>query len=1255
MKSLLPDIGDKLIADHLSFLGDNYFVDFTPAQIAGHLEGLRKVSPVNPVEVRVDVPPDGHAGVTVMAYDYPFVFSLITGVLGSMGMNILSGRAYTYGRIQKGEKNAWHRGKRSLPQAAQGVRRMIIDQFHGPVETHLPFHQWSAELGERLRRVFSNLEKGDPDSVQLAKHTVNEMVVERIAEAHYDLEKVLYPVDIRIENADEKKTVMKVTSIDTPFFLYTLSNALSLHHVLIEQVAISTIERQIVDEFHLSDPSGRAVSDGEVMARIKLSVLLTKQFSYFLVKAPDPYVALSRFELLVKDVLELPQQGRWIDMLSDHRLMQNLARILGASDFLWEDFIRLQYESLIPMLENRIGDTRFPQHMESFRERLTAALGSVDDQEGKCRLFNEIKDREIFLIDLDHILGGGGDFAALSRNLTLLAETVVDVAAQVSFEFLSGRYGRPRTVAGIESRFAVMGLGKFGGAALGYASDIELLFVYDDSGRTDGGESIDNSHFFNLLVREVLNFIHAKREGIFRVDLRLRPFGGDGPLACSLDSYCRYYGPGGSALAYERLSLVRMRTAGGDRDLGERLERLRDEFIYTTSAVDIGQIRDLREKQFREKNISGRLNAKFSPGALVDLEYTVQILQVLYGKDNVSLRTPKIHEALRVLADIGVLEKNERQNLLSAYNFLRNLINGLRMLRGSAQDLYLPPADSLEFVHLARRMNYKRDGEMSPGRLLYLEFETMTAMVRTFVERHLGRESLPGPDTGNVADLVLSINLPERLTGKILRRYDFRDTERAADNLKKLAGRGEQRDLFAKLAILACDILSRKPDPDMALNNWERYIIGRADPAPHYAAMLTQPRRLDILLSILSASQFLADTLIRNPGFFEWVSAPENLYLSPVKERLLEELSGASDADKWMNELRRLRRREILRIGTRDIYLEHPLTGTVNDLSVLAEALVESALERAWESVGEDMNPRAEIDVLKDFFCVMAFGKLGGKELNYSSDIDLMGIYEPAGIEERTGRNTDTCERIFIMVLERMSKNLSRHTEEGYAYRVDFRLRPYGASGTLVPPLPALQRYYGSNAKIWEIQALLKMRPVAGNLSIGFDFLDVTRPLLLARLDRNEVVESIRSMRQKAAVSKASIIKSTFDVKNGVGGIRDIEFMVQGLQLLHAHEYPQLLSGNTLGALTILGELGLLPADVTAEIADDYLFLRRVEHFLQLYEDRQVHTLPSDPEQMESLSRRILGVRSGTGEFMEAFRLCTERVRQAYNNYLLEG
>ncbi len=1248
LKDLCPQVDERLLQEHLARLEDPYFENFSLPDIARHVRALARLTPKHPAEVLMHSRLDDRVDCTILAFDYGGEFSLITGLLAGLAFSIQSGNVYTYARVPA--------------DAAAGPdlkRRRIVDHFSGTLDPETAFEDWTEEFRQRLKEIIGLLEQGGAQAVREAKHRVNEMVANRLEDAAPASGPVLYPMQISLDNDSGDFTRLKVVSQDTFAFLYALSNALSLKGIQIETVNIRTEDQRIEDELHVVDAQGLPLTDPDILDEVRLSVLLTKQFTHFLGKAPDPYAALSRFEHLAADVLRLPERGRWLDMFSNPRHLQDLARLLGASDFLWEDVIRLQYETLLPILKPHVEDRRFVEPAETIPRRLEEFLGGGDDPEERARRLNEFKDREIYLIDLDHILNPLTDFKVLAEHLTVLAEAVLAAAARLVYEQLARRFGTPRTIAGLPAAYALFGLGKFGGAALGYASDIELLFVYSDAGSTDGAETVENREFFERLARDTAAMIRAKREGIFDVDLRLRPYGADGPLACSLASFCDYYGAQGPAQAYERLALVRLRAIGGDRDLGARVERLRDEFLYASGRLNLAELREVRRKQLAEKSRPGRFNVKFSPGALVDLEYDVQILQVIYGGDHPELRTPRIHEALAALRAVGILGAGEREEVVAAYDFLRRLINGLRMLRGSARDLFLPAVRSDEYVHLARRLGYEPRAGLSPAQQLHLAFETHTAAVRTFVERHFGRDSLPGPGVGNVADLVLSEEVPASLQEHILAEAGFKQPGRAYANLRRLGEAAGSRETFARLAVLACDMLSQKPDPDMALNNWERFTAALAEDGPekaraHFVRLHAQPMRLELLLSIFSASQFLADTLVRNPEFFEWVTDPATLQGTRSREDMRRELAALgrehTDNAPWLNALRRFRRRELLRVGTRDIALRAPLADITRDLSNLADALLEVALERAWQTWHHVGAPGSE--AAAGHFCLFALGKLGGRELNYSSDVDLLGLCSDEGRAAfQAGKWGD--EDPFLWVMHFVRTALSSYTEEGYIYRVDLRLRPYGQEGQLVPNLTGLADYYRTDAALPEIQALLKLRFVCGNEDLGRAFLERMHGFLLQKRGQEEIIAAVEKTRQAAMKQLALKGVEGTDVKTGLGGLRDIEFLVQGLQMIHAPGHPELLNGNTLEALAALEQSGLILPEKALELREDYIFLRRVEHYLQMLEDRQIHALPTDPQELEALSKRMLGTKTKSEVFMHDLNRHLRRVRNAYSALLL--
>ncbi len=1249
IKELSPEVDGELIKEHIERLSDTYFDTFALQEIAEHLRNLARLSPENPVEIILKSKGEQKVECTVLAFDYRFEFSLITGVMAGSGFHIITGDIFTYEEAKTGRDRRNRSGSR-VHSVGHSVRkrRKIVDHFSGWVDSPFSFHSWSHKFKKRLSEVIKLLEKGDDDSLNKAKHDVNELVVKKLSRLPLTPQSFLSPMEITVDNETGSYTRLKVISEDTPAFLYTLSNALSLQGISIKHVKIRTINRRVEDEIDIADSRGQKIENPALLDQIKLSVLLTKQFTYFLGNAPDPYSALNRFEYIVSEIVRAPTTGKWLELLSNPYTLKKLAKLLGTSDFLWEDFIRLQYEALLPVLKPHIERKRFSEPKETLPRKLLDALARAKTFEEKKKRLNEFKDREIFLIDLDHILNPDVDFDDLSEKLTWLAENVVKAATEIVFEHLVERYGRPRSVAGLEARYAVFGLGKLGGADLGYASDIELLFVYSDKGSTDGEKSISNTEFFEIFVKETARAIEAKREGIFQVDLRLRPHGNAGPLACSLERFCKYYGPGGGAHSYERLALVRLRAIAGDSALGSQVERIRDEIVYLSRSIDLKELRILREKQFLEKAAGEKINAKFSPGGLVDIEYDVQILQVMHGKDIPELRTPKMREALKALAEAGVLAPNESDQLLNAYNFLRKLINGMRMLRGSARDLYLPDFNSDEFEHLARRIGYTMEGGLGPAQRLRIDIETNMAIVRAFVERHFGRESLPDPGTGTVVDLVVSDAVPEKIRHRILASYGFKNTALAYKNLCELAKHDLTGKTFIQLVALAFDILSRTPDPDMALNNWERFTHGLPSPEFHYKLYLSQPMRLEILLSIFSGSQFMADTLIRNPGFLDWLIVPENLHRVRAKKELADELKMLLDSSPnhrvWLNRVRRIRRREILRIGTRDLYLKVPVEVITLELSRMAEAILEVCLEGVFKKLME-MEPGLE--ELQDKFCIMALGKLGGTELNYSSDIDLIAVCEP-------NRFGFEAAHKLAQVVENLRSDLSTHTEQGYLFRVDLRLRPYGESGELVSTVPAILKYYKRHALLWEIQAALKMRPVAGNLKMGFKLMERLRPVIMEKRPREAIVQSIEKMR-KASIEKSTRILggSTLDIKTGEGGIRDIEFLVQGLQLIHGFKYPELMEGNTVRAIRTLENLSILPADAAYCLVNDYYFLRKVEHYLQILEDRQIHALPRDRDQLTALAKRVMGIECNDAKFIDEIERCLKRTRNAYMTYLI--
>lgn len=1196
-----------------------YFDAFTALEVEAHAAAFDALTGETPLRVAHWGASDGALVFTICARDAPGLFSYLTGVIGARGLSIDSGDIFT---------------------TSSGI---AIDRFVGHRSgATAPDDRWIAALEAELTALLRPLWQRPPDSARVRADVI-ELVAEAQAARGPSGGETLLPIEIEIDDGDGL-TRVAVESQDTPFFLYSLSSALALQDLSIRHVDIATTVDRIRDVFHVTTAEGNPVSADPDRRRLQLSILVTKQFSHALDSAPDPRHAFTRFEELVRKVALSEGERDLESLLADPTAQRELARLLGASDFLWEDFIRLQYESILPLLSRHADHRTLSSPSDALAARLDSALAAAPDFAARRRALNEFKDTEAYLIDVDHILRRDVDFFFLSHRLTRLAELVIDRAFAIARDELTGRHGAPRSAAGLGADYAVFGLGKMGGSALGYASDIELLVIYSDHGETDGDRSLTNREFFEKLVVEATGLIEAKREGIFQIDLRLRPYGSDGPKAVHLDSFLAYFGSGGPAHSVERLALVRLRHVAGSLELGRRVVDIRDQIVYLADTIDVGEIRELRQRQLEEK-ASDRLNAKFSAGALVDLEYNVQLLQVQHGRTNPGLRDPGIHATLRGLSDLGTIDPDEAESMIRAYRFLRNLINALRMLRGNAQDLFIPRYDTREFVHLARRMGYSPEGELTAAEALRVDFEVETASVRSFVERHLGQDAIPAHTAGSPADLVLADSLGEEMSHRILRDAGFRNPSRGVLNLRRMAGSGETRELLARLIVLAWGDLVRSGDPDMALNNWERFREQVADPAGFFRELLSQPRRLQLMLTVFAGSQFLSDTLIRNPAFLSMISDPAVVRRARGEEDLTEELrrlmSAEVDRTERLNVMRRFRRREILRIGTHDICLAGSFREVVAEISALARAVVQAAFSGAYEELdGEGRRRLGSVAIL-------AFGKLGGRELNYSSDIDLLAVYRPLPDTEGQGRAGDR-------FMQRIVRDLSDFTLEGQAYRVDLRLRPYGDAGRLAYALPTLERYYGGEAELWELQAAIKLGFVAGDAAVGRDALEAigaARSRRLAQAPRDTILATVRHLRARA-VSELSEgdEEGAGDVKNGIGGIRDIEFLVQALQMLYQSLYPQIVTGNTLAALSRLEEADILAGSTVARLRADYLFLRRIEHFLQVYGDRKLHSIPSEPEARAKLARIVIGDGSGAGA-ERLMQELAETVRRVHGHY----
>ena len=458
----------------------------------------------------------------------------------------------------------------------------------------------------------------------------------------------------------------------------------------------------------------------------------------------------------------------------------------------------------------------------------------------------------------------------------------------------------------------------------------------------------------------------------------------------------------------------------------------------------------------------------------------------------------------------------------------------------------------------------------------------------------------------------------------VLHLWGVRDLEAGWRNLTHLA-EAVTLDSLSKLARPLGRQLVRCPDPDMALNNLERFLANPVGAQQLPALLEARGRILETMVQLFSTSQYFSDLLCLNPDYLDMLRVP--LRRSPNSKELQEQLQAEVDASyedsAVLRTFRRFRQKQLLRIGTNDIIRDRPLEEITRDISQVADAALEVALATALRHIGkrfgQAMTPAGE-----PAKCViLAFGKHGGEELNYSSDIDLMFLYDEDGTTRGTRVSHIENDEYFGRVLSEVVRLLSAHTDRGQAYRIDLRLRPEGHRGPLARSLASTLSYYDTLGRTWERQALIKVRPVAGDLALGEQFLTAIEPFVYRRYLSFAEINEIKVLKRRIEHKTGQAGDSEVEVKTGHGGIRDVEFTIQFLQLLNGGDLAGVRQRNTLLAMQALEEVGCLTDQEYRALDTAYRFLRKTEHRLQLLFDLQTHRLPDKDDELRKLALRM--------------------------------
>jgi [glutamine synthetase] adenylyltransferase / [glutamine synthetase]-adenylyl-L-tyrosine phosphorylase len=837
---------------------------------------------------------------------------------------------------------------------------------------------------------------------------------------------------------------------------------------------------------------------------------------------------------------------------------------------------------------------------------------------------------------------GLGHPTEVARELAHLAEAAFDAAVRFYEPICDEQLGVPSytTDDGTVRRpgFTVIGMGKLGGEELNFSSDVDVIYVYSsDNGETTRGRSLHE--YFDRLARKVTPAIGEITEDglVFRVDHRLRPEGSRGPLVNSLPSLERYYESWGRP--WERQAWLKARPSGGSAELGAEVLAVLEPFIFPRN-LGPEVIRDVEELNRRIKTeldggtLESGFDVKIGVGGIREIEFFVQALQLVHAGKNPGLRVRGTRAALDRLLFAGIIAERERRALSDAYDFLRQVEHRLQLESG--QQTQRLPRDPEALDVLARRLGFGGLGELRGT--LELHTREVAAIFAT-----LGAVRQSRPEIAAVLDPRREAELES-----MLGRLGFRDPENAAflvELARKRPGspfHAAASGSAARLAPLLLEELVASPDPGQALSFFVDFLsaVGAAASLT-WQAFLDNPRLLRLVASLFGTSAFLAKTFVRHPELVDAVlldrRAPRDLHgeaqwrVDSAQARA--EMPELQEEAAW-NALRRFRHEEVLRIGLADIAGELDAAAVTRALSGLADVCLAETLRTTLGHRARKKQPSPPMTIL-------ALGKLGAEELGYASDLDLVFLYE-GGVEDHEAATK---------VAQRLVRALATNLEEGRLYEVDTRLRPSGNQGTLVSSLAAWRQYHAGEAQLWERQALIRARAAAGDHALGQMVEREIVAIVWGRPpgDRRAIAAEIAAMRERVERE----LGGPRDLKAGRGGLLDIEFAAQYLQLAHGHEHPRLRVRGTAAALGAAAAAGLISEELRARLVDGLAFLRRLENRLRIVHDRPIHELPEDPAELEPLARRS-GWASGQ-MVRRAYTEWTRLVRAGYEEIVLRS
>ena len=879
---------------------------------------------------------------------------------------------------------------------------------------------------------------------------------------------------------------------------------------------------------------------------------------------------------------------------SDRLFVSALVALIDASRSLSEALIA--DVGLLAPLDDPDGlATECP--LEAYTTKALEAVAADHEEPG--RGLRRWKRQQLLRIAVRDLLGLA-ELPAVGRELAALAEGCLQAAL-----------GLARTQAGSSDvRVAVIGMGKLGGGELNYSSDVDVLFVHD--GKSTDAERIAR----NLLT----TMAQPTPYGIvFRTDADLRPEGRAGPLSRSLDAYRAYWDK--YALTWEFQALIKARPVAGDAGLGQAFIEAADPHVWP-DRLDPDAVREVRmmkaraEEEVSKKGLTER-EIKKGRGGLRDIEFAVQLLQLVHARHDPGIRSPNTLEALEQLGQSGYVDTTQVRTLEAAYRFLRTVEHRLQLV--DEAQVHALPSDAESRTHLARVLGYRDDGTSTALDQFGAAHRRHQSQVRSIHEKLFFRpllEAIAG--TGPLSQEAAE----ERLAA-----FGFVDVAHTRAALAELTtGLSRRSQLMGQLFPLLLEWLSETPDPDLGLLQLRRLAEGRARSGALAVAFREAPGAAERVCRLLGSSRLVGDALRRHPEFVPSLAENEVLARCKSREELVAEALGTlawrAGTEERQEGVRRFKRRELLRIASRDLLGFAPVEAIAEDLANLADACVEATLR--------DLNPSVP-------FAVIGMGRLGGRELSYASDIDVLFVYEGSGAAD-----FDVAEK----TATRMISGIGATTAEGQTFRIDANLRPEGKQGPLARSLDGYRSYYDRWALTWEFQSLLKARPMAGNLELAERFCEMVEPSVYRDPFPLDSIREVRRM--KARIERERIPPGEdpqFHLKLGRGSLSDVEWTVQLLQLIHGAGDPALRTTSTVDGLARLTARGHLdPLDAEAlQLA--YRFCERARNLRYLLTGAPGDSLPTDGAEAERLARLLGYTHRPVTSLRDDYRRLTCRAR----------